>query len=72
MKRISVYDTRKINLTSSDGIDLLFIWKRVKISRLTKIFIFKILKLIYIFFYIFISNEGETYLLSYPLISNFN
>lgn len=69
MKRISVYDTRKINLTSSDGIDLLFIWKRVKISRLTKIFIFKILKLIYIFF---ISNEGETYLLSYPLISNFN
>lgn len=69
MKCISVYDTRKINLTSSDGIDLLFIWKRVKISRLTKIFIFKILKLIYIFF---ISNEGETYLLSYPLISNFN
>lgn len=69
MKRISVYDTRKINLTSSDGIDLLFIWKRVKISRLTKIFIFKILKLIYIFV---ISNEGETYLLSYPLISNFN
>lgn len=48
MKRISLYDTRKMNLTSSDGIDLLFIWKRVKISRLRKIFIIKILKLIYI------------------------